>query len=619
MTKNILLFLLIIFSTTLFAQRKSKKDDAPPAKQKVVIYQVLPRLFGNTTTKNTPWGTAKENGVGKFNDFTDAALQEIKKLGVTHILYTGALHHSVIADYSAVGISNDDPDVVNGRAGSPFAIKDYYQVHPDLAVNPAQRMSEFENLIKRSHKNGLKVLIDIVPNHVARNYQGKNNPKNVSDFGANDNKSVEYALNNNFYYIPGQSFEVPTAKGNQPLNGESHPLSDGKFAEKPAKWSGNGSRLAKPAAEDWYDTTQLNFGINSDGSKDFQALPLSYASLGTDQHLKYWEDKEIPDTWQKFRDITQFWLEKGVDGFRYDSADKVPQEFYSYLNSNIKVLKPEAFLLAEIDNPEEYRDYVQLGKMDYVYGSGDFHYTMKQIVQGNGTTDALSNIQTSYSDIASKIVHFVETHDGPRVASTAFARNGHRGKPLMVVAATISTAPTMLYFGQEVGEQAKESPGFGKVSTTSIYDYIGVPNHQRWMNNGKFAGGLLINEERTLRDFYQRLLNLTITSDALNGEYKEIHTANRIASTKYTDQIYSFVRWSDKEKLIVVTNFSGLTPAYFDLVIPSNVISAWKMQDGSYIIKDQLYEKRTLKLEVKGGEGKIMVNIAPSESFIFKI
>lgn len=619
MTKNIFLAILILASFSVSAQNKSANASQEKPKEKAVVYQVFTRLFGNKVTKNKPWGTIAENGVGKFDDFTDTALQEIKKLGVTHIWYTGVLHHAVINDYTSIGISNDDPDVVKGRAGSAYAVKDYYQVDPDLAVNPAQRMKEFENLIKRSHKNGLKVIIDIVPNHIARKYEGKNNPKRVSDFGANDNTSVEYSRDNNFYYIPGQSFEVPTSADYQPLNGEKHPLSDGKFSERPAKWTGNGSRLAKPKIDDWYETVKINYGVRPDGTNDFPELPEAFGQASIEEHYKFWDKKEVPDSWMKFRDITKFWLDKGVDGFRYDMAEMVPVEFWSYLNSAIKIKNPDAFLLAEVYNPAEYRNYIHLGKMDYLYDKVELYDAMKDIVQGKINTDIITHIQNGLGDIEHNMLHFVDNHDEQRVASTAFAGNGHRGKPLMVVSATISTGPAMLYFGQEVGEQAKQDAGFGKPTRTSIFDYVGVPNHQRWMNGGKFDGGQLIKEERDLRDFYQRLLNFTLTSDALKGHYKEIHSANRKQTANYGDEIYSYVRWSDNEKLIIVTNFAGLKSHYFDLVVPNYVIAEWKLKDGSYIIKDQIYKKRTLKLEVVDGKGKIMINIMPSESFIFKL
>ena len=269
--KKIIFLVLIGFSLSVNAQNQKKKtmptkttstavkNSAAVSEKKAVVYQVFTRLFGNKNTNNKPWGTIQENGVGKFNDFTDKALQEIKDLGVTHIWYTGVPHHALIGDYTKYGISNDDPEVVKGRAGSPYAVKDYYNVNPDLAENPANRLQEFEALIARTHKNGLKVIIDIVPNHIALKYEGKSNPKGVRDFGADDITSVEYHRNNNFYYIPNQKFEVPTSPNYQPLNGEKNPLIDGNFEENPAKWTGNGSRMAKPDINDWYETVKINY------------------------------------------------------------------------------------------------------------------------------------------------------------------------------------------------------------------------------------------------------------------------------------------------------------------------------------------------------------------------
>ena len=204
------------------------------------------------------------------------------------------------------------------RAGSPYAVKDYYNVNPDLAVNPANRLQEFEALISRSHIAGLKVIIDIVPNHIARKYEGKTNPQGVKDFGANDDTSVEYKRDNNFYYIPNKSFVIPD--GEKPLNGEYNPLIDGKFDEYPAKWTGNGSRKAKPDRNDWYETVKVNYGIRPDGSKDFPELPAGFDSKSYQEHFDFWKDKNVPDSWKKFRDIALYWTAKGIDGFKIGRA-----------------------------------------------------------------------------------------------------------------------------------------------------------------------------------------------------------------------------------------------------------------------------------------------------------
>jgi glycosidase len=383
MKKIILLALLSCFLTANAQKKKKKsikKNNTEVIQQKkAVVYQVFTRLFGNKNTTNKPWGTIEENGVGKFNDFTDKALSEIKKLGATHIWYTGVPHHALVNDYTNIGISNDDPEVVKGRAGSPYAVKDYYSVNPDLAVNPSKRKEEFEALIARTHKNGLQLIIDIVPNHIARKYEGKNNPKGVRDFGADDNTTLEYDRNNNFYYIPGQVFQVPTSENYQPLNGEKNSLIDGKFSENPAKWTGNGSRLAKPDINDWYETVKVNYGIRPDGSKDFPELPASYATKSIKEHFAFWKDKDVPSSWKKFRDIALFWTAKGVDGFRYDMAEMVPYEFWSYMNSAIKMKNPKAFLLAEVYNPKEYRNYIKFGKMDYLYDKVELYDKLKEV------------------------------------------------------------------------------------------------------------------------------------------------------------------------------------------------------------------------------------------------
>ncbi len=588
--------------------------------KKKVVYQVFTRLFGNTITTNKPWGRIEENGIGKFNDFSNQALQEIRNLGVTHIWFTGILHHALCNDYTSFGIGNDHPDVVKGRAGSPYAIKDYYNVNPDLAVNPAERLHEFTELLMRTHSNGLKAIIDIVPNHVARNYKGKSNREGVSDFGANDDRTVTYSRNNNFYYNPGESFAVPEwLHDYKPLGGEKHPLSDVKFTEFPAKWTGNNSRLSQPHFYDWYETVKLNYGVNPDGFKDFDSLPADYYNKDFKEHYAFWLGKSVPDTWLKMKDIALYWLDMGVDGFRYDMAEMVPVEFWSYLNSAIKMKNPDAFLLAEVYNPAEYRNYIHLGKMDYLYDKVEMYDTLKGIIQGHGNTDSIAAIQNGLADIEHQMLHFLENHDEQRIASWEFAGNAQKGKPAMVVSACISTSPTLIYFGQEVGEAAAENAGFGSASRTSIFDYVGVPSHQRWLNNKKFDGGMLLPEEKELRNFYRQLLQFTINSNALMGNYREIHGHNRAYTPYYNNHVFSFVRYSDDEKLIIVCNFHSGDTFGFDLQIPPDIIKTWGLNEGEYSLTDQLFHNVTTMLYVNNGLGKTRVTIAALESFIFRI
>ena len=588
--------------------------------KKAVVYQVFTRLWGNTNTTNKPWGTIEENGVGKFSDFTDKALQEIRELGVTHIWYTGVPHHDVIRDYTKFGISNDDPDVVKGRAGSPYAVKDYYNVNPDLADNVENRLQEFEDLIARSHANGLKVIIDIVPNHVARNYQSLTNPEGTKDFGADDDKTVTYNVNNNFYYNPREPFQVPDFLNEyQPLGGENHPLSDGKFDENPAKWTGNGSRASKPSFYDWYETVKVNYGISPEGKKDFDELPEGFDNEDYKKHFEFWQDKTVPNSWIKFRDIALYWLEKGVDGFRYDMAEMVPVEFWSYMNSSIKMKNPDAFLLAEVYNPSLYREYIKKGKMDYLYDKVQLYDTIKHVMQGHGLTDNIPPIQEDLKDIEHHMLHFLENHDEQRIASPEFAGNSLKGKPAMVVSATISTSPTMVYFAQELGEDGSENAGFGSPSRTSIFDYVGVPALQRWVNDKKFDGGKSTSEELALRDFYKKLLNFTINSEALIGEYADIHQYNREKTENYNSKLLSFVRYSDHEKLIVVSNFDAENTYEFELKIPQEIINNWNLENKTYNLENKIGNTQNFELITENGEGKIKIAIQPLESFVLKL
>jgi len=583
---------------------------------KPVIYQVFTRLFGNKNTTNKQWGTIEENGVGKFNDFTDEALLGIKEFGTTHVWYTGVPHHDVITDYTEYGISNDDPDIVKGRAGSPYAIKDYYNVNPDLAVDPANRLQEFKNLIERTHKHGMKVVIDIVPNHIARNYKSNTNPEGVKDFGADDDTSVEYKRDNNFYYVVGENFKVPESKdGYKPLGGESHPLADNYFKEEPAKWTGNGSRRAQPDINDWYETVKVNYGVKPDGSHDFDSLPADYKNKSYQEHFTFWQDKKVPNSWVKFRDIVLYWVDFGVDGFRYDMAEMVPVEFWSYLNSSIKMKNPDATTIAEIYNPSIYRDYIYFGKMDYLYDKVDVYDNLRRIMQGTQPATSLEESLVKSADIDQYMVYFLENHDEQRIASEGFAGNALKGKPGMVVSSLVSQSATMLYFGQELGEAGDGDAGFGDPTRTTIFDYWGVPSIQRWMNGGKFDGAKLTEQEKSLRDYYVKLLSFSSKSSALKGDYFNLNQGSN-----YDPSLFLFSRWDISEKLVVASNFSDSKNLIFNLILPNDLVQQWQLEEKTYTLVDKLsLTAKEYELKIEKGEGSISIRLETLESVVLQL
>ncbi|WP_218023569.1 alpha-amylase family protein [Salinimonas sediminis] len=576
---------VLLFSCTNSNSSESETVQAAsmntPPQSKPVVYQVFTRLFGNTNSTNKPWGSIEENGVGKFNDFSNTALSAIRQMGVSHIWFTGVPHHATATDYTQYGIALDDPDVIKGRAGSPYAVKDYYDVDPDLAQDPAQRMAEFEALIARTHAHNMQVIIDIVPNHVARGYRSTQAPPGVASLGANDNTNTVYARDNNFYYVPGKAFQVPEQpEGFHPTGGAAHPLVDGMFDESPAKWTGNGATAAQPDANDWYETVKINYGMTAEGKTDFPTLAPGLANQDSAAHYAYWQDKQLPDSWYKMRDIALFWLAKGVDGFRFDMAEMVPVAFWSFLNSSIKHHNPDAFILAEVYQPDRYREYIQSGLMDYLYDKVGFYDSLKLVIQNQASVTTLDQAAGDVVDIESSMLHFLENHDEQRIASKPFAGSAVKGKPALAVSALKSDAPFMLYFGQEVGEDGSENMGYGQASRTTIFDYAGVPAHQRWMNEGKFDGARLTEKERSLRDYYQSVLHVAAYHPAMDSPTYSLLQYQQAARQQQTDRVYSFLRDHPHQPLIVISNFDD-DEAAMTLTLPESLVTAFQLANSA--------------------------------------
>jgi glycosidase len=514
--------------------------EQPTNNHKLVIYQLLPRLFGNTNTTNKTYGSIEENGVGKFNDINDKALQELKNMGFTHIWYTGVIEHATMTDHSAAGISPDDPDVIKGRAGSPYAVKDYYDIDPDLAVDVKNRVGEYEDLIKRTHANGLKVVMDFVPNHVSRTYGSDVKPAGVHDFGQDDDNTKAFDAKNDFYYIPGQSFVVPA--GYNPGGDEfKSPLKDGKFDENPAKATGDDVFSASPSITNWFETIKLNYGID-------------YQNGGT----TYFDP--IPPLWNKIYDILNFWAQKGVDVFRCDMVEHVPFEFWGWVISKLKAGHPELVFIGESYNTSLYNKYINTGKFDYLYDKTGLYDALKKLTRNDpgATTWDINRVwNNDTKGIDQHMLRFMENHDEQRIASQYFAGDAWLALPGMIVAATLSTGPVMVYFGQEVGEPAAGTEGFSiEDGRTSIFDYWGVPEHQKWLNNGKFDGGQLSDSQKNLRNFYSTLLNAAKNNEALNsGEFYELMLANQQQSG-FNEQLYIYLRYTGKQRILVITNFN---------------------------------------------------------------
>ena len=537
------------------------------ASNKIIIYQIFTRLYGNRCQTRKPFGTIEENGCGKLNDFTPTVLKQIRDMGVSHVWYTGVIRHATMTDYSKYGIPRQHPAVVKGRAGSPYAITDYYDIDPDLAVDVTKRMEEFEKLVSRTHKAGLKVIIDFVPNHVARQYKSICKPAGVKDLGEDDDTNVGFdPKKNNFYYCPGEQFSPYFDL----YHGEKEP-----YTEIPAKATGNDCFHNAPGMNDWYETVKLNYGKDYNGTW----------SMLTEQC----------STWHKMLDILLFWAGKGVDAFRCDMAEMVPAEFWAWATAKVRQQYPDIRFIGEVYNPNEYRRYIASG-FDYLYDKVGMYDAMRDVVCHRRNTDAITWAWQQTDDIRDHMLYFLENHDEQRIASDFFAGNGEKGVPALVVNALMQKNPFMLYAGQEWGERGMDKEGFsGCDGRTTIFDYWSFEKH--------FDPLTLI---------YNKVLGIARTEKAVaEGQMFDVMYANK----QYYRQ-YAFLRKAGNDILLVVANFDD-APLTMQLTIPDHAFNYLEMMEKAYDAVDLMTGKAHKLVMMR--DQQIAVSLPARGAVVFKV
>ena len=540
--------------------------------KKIIVYQIFTRLFGNRNDTCKPNGTVEQNGCGKMNDIDAKVLRQIRAMGVSHVWFTGIIRHATQTDYSKHGIPRQHPDVVKGKAGSPYAITDYYDVDPDLAVDVDHRMEEFEALVERIHKAGMKVIIDFVPNHVAREYHSICKPAGVKDLGEGDDVNMHFSTRNNFYYCWGQTLQL------------------GDYTETPAKATGNDVFSASPSQNDWYETVKLNYGID-------------YCDAGgRSEHFS-----PIPNTWGKMTDILLFWAAKGIDGFRCDMAEMVPSAFWAWATDKVKYRYPEKIFIGEVYDPNQYRNYIDAG-FDYLYDKVGMYDCIRDVICHRRRAADITAQWQQTDDIRRHMLYFLENHDEQRIASTFFADDARRGIPGLLVSALFGQNPFMFYAGQEVGEPGMDAEGFsGCDGRTTIFDYWSLATLRR----AYFDRRRMTKDERALETVYQKVLRLAAEEPSVSDG----HTYDLMyVNPQLADRQFAFLRSADNELLIVVANFddqpvstSVQIPrhAFEFLRLPQTEVTAIDLLTGSEH-KLLLYADTPIAINVPANDGVVL-------------
>ncbi len=532
------------------------------APKRPVIYQLVVRYFSNISTTNAKDGDVATNGVGKFDDINEAAIESLKNMGITHIWLTGVLRQATSTAYPGYNIPADDPDILKGKAGSFYAVKDYYDVCPDYAKDPAKRLDEFKALINRIHAAGLRAIIDIVPNHVARTYHSDVRPE--EDFGKNDDSTKFFAANNNFYYLVdplGQSVCLPSTSECATKCGspdawvwEGRPagcdctVESEKSGGSPGvpRATGDNGTSANVSSNSWYETVKLNYGFNFvTGEKVFDPTP---------------------DTWTKMDKIIAYWQQMGVDGFRCDFAHYVPTEFWRWAIAKAKERNKNVYFFAEAY--ENLSGLLEAG-FNAVYDDSIYDATKKIFCCGGWANDVDAAMGSDFT--FKRLLRYGENHDERRIASPITGTDPNNsglgsaqaGMPFSTLMYLSGGGPVMLFNGQEVGEPGAGAEGFGgDDGRTTIFDYWSMPAMTGWVNGFAYDGGAMLAWQASLRGFYRDLLNLANEEPFRSGQFYGLNFLNKnSAGFGGGHYVYAFLRYNagKKNPSLILVNFSADT------------------------------------------------------------
>jgi glycosidase len=630
------------------------------APERVRIYQLFVRLFGNTNETRKQNGTLAENGVGRFVDINEAALRSLKQMGFSHVWLTGVLQQATATDYSEFGRPADDTDLLKGLAGSPYAIKDYFDVCPDYAQAAPERLKEFGLLVQRLHAHDLKAIIDLVPNHVARSCNSSVKPErnfgSCGGNGAGDDVTKFFDPHNNFFYLPpdgnGPPLRLPTYRDGLPVSPTCQIpgiICDGIFEGETTfgRVTGNNVVSWTPHLNDWYETVKLNYGFNfTDPSKSVREYPNAWAP-----------EKAIPDTWQKMDQIIEHWQSMGVDGFRCDMSHMVPPEFWSWAIAQARARQPDVFFMGEAydDDPSKVPgsdpviaglnsgkgnvlfDLLNAG-FDAVYDAPVYR-ALKRIYDGSGWANDLDR-EIADGFICHNSVRYAENHDEVRLASRSeWGGVGMEvGRPVSAILYGMSRGVIMLYNGQEVGEPAAGAEGFGgDDARTSIFDYWSMPELVKWVNAHRYDGGRLSPEQKALRAFYSRLVNLVGEPAFRDGEFFPLNPANRDNPSfgRLPDEqasghwLYAFLRYdrATSQRFLVLANLHpGIALRNVRVLLPEAALQFLDLNadvSTTLALTDRLALEQATKISSTLGEardaGLPISEIPPLTSFYLEL
>jgi glycosidase len=348
--------------------------------------------------------------------------------------------------------------------------------------------------------------------------------------------------------------------------------------------TGNNAATWTPALTDWYETVKLNYGY------DFTTGAREYPTAEQ-------PGRPIPDTWLKMDEVLAHWQALGVDGFRCDMAHMVPVEFWAWLVARARRRKADVLFVGEAYDNDPMKvtpGNVMLALLhagfDAVYDDPSYK-VLKGIYDGPKWANDLDTV-VGEDFLFQRMLRYAENHDEVRLAGKGqWGEVGMEvGRAVSAILYGLSRGPVLLYSGQEVGEPALGPEGFGGDNArTTIFDYWSMPEMAKWVNGHRYDGGRLSPEQKALRDFYTRLLNLVGEPAFRDGESFRLNYANvgderfgRLPGEPASGHwLYAYLRFdavSGQRLLVVVNLHPSETMREMEVILPREAVAFLRMR-----------------------------------------
>lgn len=263
-------------------------------------------------------------------------------------------------------------------------------------------------------------------------------------------------------------------------------------------------------------------------------------------------DWSAPETRTAMLDILRFWAARGVDGFRCDMVELVPAEALGELISAVKADFPDLLFVAEAYQKDNYRRYLDEVGFDLLYDKSGLYDTLRAVCCAGATARGITWNWQWLGDMQPRMLNFLENHDEQRLASPEFLGDARRGLAPLACSLLFNTAPFMLYFGQEVGENGSD----GACGRTSIFNWCDPPG-LRALWHALHGGKPLTEAEAKLQMRYRELLQYAKLPAFSAGGTWDLTYCNEGAPGYDPDRHFAFVRFDSGQAWLVACNFSG--------------------------------------------------------------